>query len=152
MPFGIQPIHLVIIAIVALLVFGPQKLPEIGRGVGKAFTEFRRGMRDMGEGFKDEVNQPVNPAAVQPQAPMLYQPVAPQPVIIPTPVQSVAKADVKYCTTCGSPNPAGAKFCNACGSPMMVSVPVEETSPAVPPAQEEPASPENPVEVNVASE
>ena len=34
--------ELVIIFIIALLVFGPKKLPEVGRSVGKAIREFRR--------------------------------------------------------------------------------------------------------------
>ncbi len=56
MPFGLQPIHLVIVAIVALLIFGPSRLPEIGRGVGKAITEFRCGARDMTTSFTEEIN------------------------------------------------------------------------------------------------
>ena len=32
MPFGLQPLHLLVIAIVALLIFGPKRLPEVGKG------------------------------------------------------------------------------------------------------------------------
>jgi len=35
MPFGLQPTHLIIIAVVALIIFGPSRLPEIGRAFGK---------------------------------------------------------------------------------------------------------------------
>ncbi len=35
MPFGIQPIHIVIIVIIALIIFGPKSLPEAGRWVGR---------------------------------------------------------------------------------------------------------------------
>lgn len=69
MPFGIQPIHLVIIVVVALIIFGPQKLPEIGRGLGKSLNEFRRGAKEMTEGFSEEVRQPdkpVTPVQAQP--------------------------------------------------------------------------------------
>jgi sec-independent protein translocase protein TatA len=36
------PLEILVIFVVALLVFGPQKLPEIGRQVGKGIREFRR--------------------------------------------------------------------------------------------------------------
>ena len=39
MPFGIQPIHIFLIIIVALLLFGPKRLPEMGRNIGKAISE-----------------------------------------------------------------------------------------------------------------
>ena len=142
MPFGIQPVHLIVIAVVALLVFGPNKLPEIGRGVGKALLEFRRGMKDMSSGFQEEIEQPVKPvAAIQP--PVVYQPVvAQQPVVSPAPipsqapVQSVPQIGAVFCSTCGSPNQAGARFCNACGSPLANPVEVRpqltESQPAAP--------------------
>ncbi len=40
--FGIGPLELLLILVVALIIFGPAKLPEIGRNVGKALLEFRR--------------------------------------------------------------------------------------------------------------
>ena len=55
MPFGIQPMHLLVIGIVALLMFGPSRLPELGRGLGRAMTEFRKGAQAMTEGFREEV-------------------------------------------------------------------------------------------------
>ncbi|WP_442601369.1 Sec-independent protein translocase subunit TatA/TatB [Paenibacillus sp. KN14-4R] len=36
-----SPWHIILIAIVALLLFGPNKLPELGRGMGKMFREFK---------------------------------------------------------------------------------------------------------------
>lgn len=36
------PWHIVVVFVVALLVFGPSKLPEIGRQVGRGLREFRR--------------------------------------------------------------------------------------------------------------
>lgn len=38
--------EIVIIAVVALLIFGPKKLPEMGRSIGKTLTEFKKGMKD----------------------------------------------------------------------------------------------------------
>ncbi len=37
-----QPSHLLLILLIALVVFGPGKLPEIGRGLGQAVRDFRR--------------------------------------------------------------------------------------------------------------
>ncbi len=42
--FGLQPLHLIIILVVALLIFGPQRLPEIGKAFGKSIAEFRDAM------------------------------------------------------------------------------------------------------------
>jgi len=39
-----QPIHLLIIAGIALLVFGPKKLPELGRGLGDGIRGFKSAM------------------------------------------------------------------------------------------------------------
>ena len=47
MPFGIQPIHIFLIIIVALLLFGPKRLPEMGRNIGKAISEFRNGTKEI---------------------------------------------------------------------------------------------------------
>jgi len=38
---ALSPWHIILIAIVALLLFGPNKLPELGRGFGKMFREFK---------------------------------------------------------------------------------------------------------------
>ena len=39
-----QPMHLMIIAGIALLVFGPKKLPELGKGFGESIRGFRAAM------------------------------------------------------------------------------------------------------------
>jgi len=40
-----QPTHLLIIAGVALLVFGPKKLPELGKGLGEGIRGFKSSMK-----------------------------------------------------------------------------------------------------------
>jgi len=45
----LQPTHLLIIFVVALFVFGPKKLPELGQGLGKGIKSFRDSMRQMSE-------------------------------------------------------------------------------------------------------
>lgn len=45
--FGIGPMELVVIVVVALLIFGPQRLPEFARTLGKGLAEFRRASNDL---------------------------------------------------------------------------------------------------------
>ncbi len=105
MPFGLQPIHLLVIAIVALLIFGPRRLPEVGRGIGKAISEFRKGAQEMTESFKEEVAKPVDPAGAPPAGtPTDSVPTSAQPTV------------GKFCSKCGAPNGADARFCNHCGA------------------------------------
>ena len=41
MPFGIGTVEIVLILIVALVVFGPKRLPELGRSMGRGIREFK---------------------------------------------------------------------------------------------------------------
>ena len=41
-----QPMHLLVIFFIALLVFGPKKLPELGKGIGEGFRALKDGMKD----------------------------------------------------------------------------------------------------------
>src|SRR5947209_13967897 len=47
--------HLVIIFIVVLVVFGPHKLPELARGLGKLMAEFRKASTDFKLAFEEEM-------------------------------------------------------------------------------------------------
>lgn len=105
MPFGIQPIHIVIIIIVALIIFGPKRLPEVGRWVGRSIAEFRKGTQEMTATLREEINKGQAEGEEHPHT-----------IAKPAPSQSVP-ADSKFCTKCGSANPADAVFCNKCGNP-----------------------------------
>lgn len=43
----LSPLHIIILLIIALLVFGPKRLPEIGSGLGKSIREFRQSMNNV---------------------------------------------------------------------------------------------------------
>jgi sec-independent protein translocase protein TatA len=55
--FGIGLPEMVLIMVVALLVFGPKKLPEIGRSVGKAIRGFQDASKEFEAEFKREAEQ-----------------------------------------------------------------------------------------------
>jgi TatA/E family protein of Tat protein translocase len=66
--------ELLVVAVVALILFGPRKLPEIGRTVGKALGEFKRASDDFKRTWEYEVeleqrNQPALDAAATAAAP-----------------------------------------------------------------------------------
>lgn len=41
-----QPMHLLVIFFIALLVFGPKKLPELGKGIGEGIRALKDGMKE----------------------------------------------------------------------------------------------------------
>jgi Tat protein translocase TatB subunit len=51
--FGIGASELLIIIVVALLVVGPKRLPDLARSLGKGFSEFKRATEGVTEGIKD---------------------------------------------------------------------------------------------------
>lgn len=51
-----QPMHLLVIFIIAIFIFGPRRLPEIGKGLGD-------GIRALKEGLRDDQSKHTTPAA-----------------------------------------------------------------------------------------
>jgi sec-independent protein translocase protein TatA len=100
MPFGLQPTHLIIIAVVALIIFGPSRLPEIGRAFGKTLKEFQSATREATQGFSEEVTKPVEVKKEEPAA----------QVAAAAPVAQIA------CKNCGKSINVGLKFCPECGT------------------------------------
>jgi sec-independent protein translocase protein TatA len=52
----LKPEHLIIILVIALLIFGPSKLPGLGKGLGEAFRGFKEGIK--GSGSPDNADAP----------------------------------------------------------------------------------------------
>ena len=67
--FGIGMPELIVILVVALVVLGPQRLPELARTLGKAMAEFRRQTSDVLEEFQAQTFEDEKPrrAAAQPK-------------------------------------------------------------------------------------
>ena len=53
-----QPLHLLVILVIVLIIFGPSKLPQLGEGLGKTIRGFKKAMaekdEDKHEATKDE--------------------------------------------------------------------------------------------------
>lgn len=62
-PFS--PWHIILIALVALLLFGPNKLPELGRGFGKMFREFKDATTGSNSSDDSSSRKEVGPAAAE---------------------------------------------------------------------------------------
>lgn len=93
---NIGPAEILVILVVALLVFGPRKLPELGKSLGAGIREFRRGTAGLKEELEGSLREPSTPSApvqtvvaqavVPPVAPAQgAAPVAPQSVTPPAP-------------------------------------------------------------------
>jgi len=63
MPFGITPLHIVIVLVVALIILGPSRLPKVGSAVGKSVREFRKAAPATRDAFVSEVSRPADPNA-----------------------------------------------------------------------------------------
>jgi sec-independent protein translocase protein TatA len=65
--------ELVIIFVVALIVFGPRKLPELGRSLGKGLAEFKRASNELQRTLDEEIRneEQQKPATPAPQTPAI---------------------------------------------------------------------------------
>ena len=81
-PFGFP--EMVVILVVALIIFGPRKLPELGRSLGKSINEFKRASNELRSTLDDEIRAEERKAPPQTIAPTdpaaLPSPAAPETV------------------------------------------------------------------------
>ena len=82
--FGIGFPELILILIIGLVVFGPGKLPEIGRAVGKGLQEFKKATSEL----SNSVNNTTNNASITPTPPNPANPE--QPSVAPVFKQETA--------------------------------------------------------------
>ena len=66
------PLELIIVLVIALIVLGPGKLPDVGAALGKGIREFRRASSDLSDAARVDTT-PAPPAAA-PQAPAAVVP------------------------------------------------------------------------------
>lgn len=97
--------ELILIFVVALLVFGPKKLPEIGKSIGKGLAEFKRASDELKKTIEQEIEQGKNEVST----------VREQVASIPASLRSAASLE-------GNPAPAG----ESAGSPVSAAIPGAE--------------------------
>ena len=84
-PIGMP--EMVVIAVIALIIFGPRKLPELGKSLGKSIAEFKRASNELKNTLEDEIRtEELQDARKSAQIP----PSAPVPVTTPAPTGTSA--------------------------------------------------------------
>jgi sec-independent protein translocase protein TatA len=69
--------ELIIIFVIALIIFGPRKLPELGRSLGKSINEFKRASNELRNTLDEEIRVEEARSTDRQRAP---EPARPQPV------------------------------------------------------------------------
>ena len=64
--FGLGWMEISLILVIALMVFGPKKLPELARKLGEGIREFKNASESFKATVNDEVNRPAQPSAPEP--------------------------------------------------------------------------------------
>jgi sec-independent protein translocase protein TatB len=101
--FGVGWTEILVILVVALLVLGPNKLPEIAKGLGKGIRDFRKAMNSLEEdddhprpaAWSQPVNPPAPPPVLPPAAPVDAAPTPPAlvaPAVAAAPANPAASA------------------------------------------------------------
>ena len=61
MPFNIGPMELVVVLVIALVVLGPKKLPEVGKSLGKGMREFKDSLSNISaDDERDDAKKSLN--------------------------------------------------------------------------------------------
>jgi len=66
---SIGPAEVLVVLVAALIILGPQRLPEAARQLGKALAEFRRVSSDLQAEVRDAFVDPIAPVPVDPAPP-----------------------------------------------------------------------------------
>ena len=89
---ALQPGHLIVVLVIVLLIFGPGKLPELGKAMGDGLRELKKATSG------DEPNKDTAAASTATVTPI--------------------SAATRTCPSCRGPVGAGDKFCGNCGATM----------------------------------
>jgi len=102
---ALQPAHLIVILVIVLLIFGPGKLPELGKAMGDGLRELKKATG--GEEHKDAATTAATITTVVPASP-------PSPVVMP--ITTAPAMATRACASCRGAVPVGDKFCGNCGA------------------------------------
>jgi sec-independent protein translocase protein TatA len=107
---ALQPGHLIVVLVIVLLVFGPGKLPELGKAVGD-------GLRELKKATGDNAEKDANQAASTTTATATTTAPATTATTAPATTNGVATG-TRVCPKCNAIVPVGDKFCGVCGNSM----------------------------------
>jgi sec-independent protein translocase protein TatB len=124
--------HMIVLFIVVLVVFGPQKLPELARGLGKMMAEFRKASTDFKSAFEEEMRE-IERQAMQAERKKAAEAAAASAAAVESNPPAIAEESASAAT---SPGDAQAES-GATQEPMVSPV-----------AESVPRSPEKPSETN----
>jgi sec-independent protein translocase protein TatA len=102
---ALQPGHLIVVLVIVLLIFGPGKLPELGKAMGEGLKELKKATSG-----EDPAKDAGTTTATVTAAP----PVATGATGTVTPITAASRV----CPSCRGTVPVGDKFCGNCGSLM----------------------------------
>jgi sec-independent protein translocase protein TatB len=128
--FGLGMGEVVIILVLALILLGPQKLPDAAKQLGKGLREFRKATDDLKHQFETELYaepKPQKPTLVEPQKPPAEG--EPPPAVPPGGVPAQAHGEVPPAT---AQNVPGLEL--ALAEPKAIAAPVVVAEPAAEPA------------------
>jgi sec-independent protein translocase protein TatA len=118
-----NPLHLILLLVVVLIVFGAGKLPGVGAALGQSIKEFKKATNEPEDKAKDTAAanscpqcHAIVPAGAQ-FCPACGAPARPQVAAAASAPETGATA---FCSQCGAKNAADARFCAQCGSNMSV--------------------------------
>ncbi len=118
---ALQPAHLIVILVIVLLIFGPGKLPELGRAMGDGLRELKKATG--GDDHKDATTAtatlaaPATPASPVASASPLVGSASPVgSATAVTPIGAAPTMASRACPSCRGAVPVGDKFCGNCGA------------------------------------
>ena len=104
---ALQPGHLIVILVIVLLIFGPGKLPELGKAMGDGLRELKKATSN-----EDKDKDAALPASTTAAA------AAPTTTTTVTPISAAPTIAARTCPSCRGSVPVGDKFCGNCGAVM----------------------------------
>src|SRR5437660_12934180 len=93
--------ELIIIFVIALIIFGPRKLPELGRSLGKSLAEFKRASNELKTTLEEEIRLDEQRAQLDASKAAAQQP--PAPIAVPTTPVAVPPASSPVQTRTAEP-------------------------------------------------
>src|SRR3982075_656636 len=111
---ALQPGHLIVVLVIVLLIFGPGKLPELGKAMGDGLRELKKATG--GEDHKDAATTAAATTATAVAPPPAAVAPAPLSSTTVTPIGAAPTLAPRACPSCRGAVPVGDKFCGNCGA------------------------------------